>query len=120
MTPRTLRTHALAAAATVLLSASLAAPRAAAAQQAPAAPTGRIVGRVLDAESGAALSDAGVQVVGTIIGGMSGVDGRFMLPKVPAGTVTIHVRRIGYAPKTITGLMLAANGTLEQNVTLAQ
>lgn len=81
-------------------------------------PTGRIVGRVVDASSGAGLSDVGVQVVGTTLGTMSGVDGRFTLANVPAGTVTIQARRIGYAPKTVTGLMLQPGATLEQDVSL--
>jgi TonB-dependent receptor len=80
--------------------------------------TGRIVGRVIDAASGAGLSDAGVQVVGTTVGTMSGVDGRFAIPNAPAGTVTLLVRRIGFAPKTVTGLFLEAGTTLEQNVSL--
>ena len=32
---------------------------------------GRIVGRVIDAASGAGLSDAGIQIVGTTIGALS-------------------------------------------------
>lgn len=82
-------------------------------------PTGRIVGRVIDATTGQGIIDAGVQVVGTTLGVQSGVDGRFNLGAVPAGTVTITVRRLGYAPKTVTGLQLAAGQTLEQNVSLA-
>jgi TonB-dependent receptor len=82
-------------------------------------PTGRITGRVLDAASGQGLPDVGVQVVGTTLGTMSGVDGRFTLPAVPAGTVTLQFRRIGFAPKTVTAIMLEAGTTLEQNVTLA-
>ncbi len=87
---------------------------------AQAATTGRIVGRVIDASSGAGLSDAGVQVVGTTLGIMSVVDGRFIIVNVPAGTVTLQVRRIGFAPKTITGLVLEAGKTLEQVISLAQ
>lgn len=82
------------------------------------ATTGRIVGKVFDAATGNPLADAGVQVVGTTIGTMSGVGGRFTVVGVPAGTVTLTVRRIGYAPKTVTGLQLAAGQTLEQDVAL--
>ena len=81
-------------------------------------PTGRVVGRVVEAASGRALSDVGVQVVGTTLGVMTGVDGRFTLVNVPAGTVTMQLRRLGFAPKTVTGLLLDAGKTLEQNVTL--
>lgn len=82
-------------------------------------PAGRIVGRVIDAATGQGIADAGVQVVGTTIGVQSGVDGRFALNGIPAGTVTLHVRRIGFTAKTITGLLLEGHQTLEQNVTLA-
>ncbi len=83
------------------------------------APTGRIVGRVIDAASGQGVVGAGVQVVGTTIGAQSGVDGRYAISAVPAGTVTLQVRFIGYAQKTITGILLESGKTLEQNVTLA-
>lgn len=81
-------------------------------------PTGRIVGRVIDATTGQGITDAGVQVVGTTTGVQTGVDGRFTLAKVNAGTVTIQVRRIGYVAKSVTGILLNANQTLEQNISL--
>lgn len=59
-----------------------------------------------------------MQIVGTTLGGMSGVEGRYAVPNVPAGTVTIQVRRIGYAPRTITGILLSAGQSLEQNIAL--
>ena len=82
-------------------------------------PTGRVTGRIIDASTGQGLSDVGVQVVGTTIGAQSGVDGRFTMPRVPAGTVTIQARRIGFQAKTVTGIVLAADGVVEQNITLA-
>ena len=82
------------------------------------APTGRIVGRILDARSGQGVPDAGVQLVGTSLGVQTGVDGRYVLPRVPAGTTTLQVRRIGYVAKTVTGLMVPAGGTLEQDLAL--
>lgn len=82
--------------------------------------TGRIVGRVIDAASGSGLAAVGIQVVGTTLGAQSGVDGRFTIAGVPAGTVTLTVRRIGYAPKTVTGIFLEAGKTVEQDVTLAE
>ena len=89
------------------------------AQEPSAAGTGRVVGRVVDATSGAGIADAGVQVVGTTFGGRSGVDGRFTLATVPAGPVTLQVRRLGYASKTVTGLVLDAGRSLEQSIALS-
>ena len=60
--------------------------------------TGRIVGRIIDASTGQGLSDAGVQIVGTTLGTSSAIEGRYTVPNVPAGTVTIQVRRLGYTP----------------------
>ncbi|HEY7233694.1 MAG TPA: TonB-dependent receptor [Gemmatimonadaceae bacterium] len=79
----------------------------------------RIVGRVIDATTGKGVTDAGVQVVGTSVGTQTGVDGRFNLTKVPAGAVSLEVRRLGYQRKTITGIQLIAGETIEQDVTLA-
>lgn len=80
--------------------------------------TGRIVGRVIDAASGQGLPDVGIQVVGTTLGTQSGVDGRYALVNVPAGPITIQLRRLGFQPKSVTGILLDAGKTLEQNVTL--
>ena len=88
--------------------------------QEPAAtgPTGRIVGRIIDAQTGQGIPHAAIQVVGTRLGTISGVNGRYTIPSVPAGTVTLQVRLIGYGPKTVTGIMLAADKTVDQSVTL--
>src|SRR4051812_8482437 len=83
------------------------------------APTGRIVGRVIDAATGQGISEAGVKIVGMTIGAPSGVDGRYTISNIPAGTVTILVRRIGFGPKEVTGLLLTNGQTLEQNISLA-
>ncbi len=85
--------------------------------------TGRISGRVVDARTGAGVNDVGIQVVGampdsTSSGAMTGVDGRYSLPRIRAGTVTLHLRRLGYQAKTVTGVLVPAGGAIEQNVTL--
>ncbi|MGQ0767135.1 MAG: TonB-dependent receptor domain-containing protein [Gemmatimonadota bacterium] len=87
-------------------------------QATPSANTGRIVGRIIDAASGQGLPDVGVQIVGTTLGVRSGVEGRYVVANVPAGTVTIQVRRLGFAPKTVTGILLDAGRTLEQNISM--
>lgn len=80
--------------------------------------TGRIVGRVIDANTGRGLPDAGVRLTGTSLGAVSQGDGRFSVGNVPPGLVAIQVRLIGYAPKTVTGIQLRAGQTIEQDVTL--
>lgn len=91
------------------------------AQVAPTtAPTGRLVGRIVDAQSGQGIAHVAIQVVGTRIGTISGVDGRYNIPGVPAGTVTLQARLIGYQPKTVTGIILPADKSHQQDITLEQ
>lgn len=82
--------------------------------------TGRIVGRVVDATTGQGIVAAAIQVDGTTLGAQSGVDGRFAISNLSPGSITLHVRRIGFSAKTVTGLPLPAGATLEQNVSLTQ
>src|SRR5688500_3055080 len=82
--------------------------------------TGTVTGRVVDAKSGQALSEVGVQIVGTTRGVMTGLDGRFRFTDVPMGTLTLQVRRIGYQPKHITWLYLDAGATIDQPISMDQ
>jgi len=85
------------------------------AQQQP----GRIIGRVLDAD-GAPVAGAHVELADSTasISATSGLDGRFVLPGVAPGLVTIRARMVGYQPKTVSGIQVRAGGAVEQNVTL--
>jgi TonB-linked SusC/RagA family outer membrane protein len=66
-----------------------------------------IQGTVTDAASGTPIADARVSIVGSTLQGVTNLRGTYRIAGVPAGTVTLRVRRIGY--KTIeTGLTVAA------------
>jgi outer membrane receptor for ferrienterochelin and colicin len=79
---------------------------------------GRIVGRVMDAESGRTLTGAQVVIDGTSTGVLAGVDGRYILLRVPAGTVDVRAVMIGFATKTITGVVVPPGGAVELNISL--
>jgi len=79
---------------------------------------GRIVGRVVDTETGRALPGAQVVVDGTTVGVLAGVEGRYILLRVPAGFVDIRAVMIGFATKTITGIAVPPGGTVEVNIAL--
>ena len=63
-----------------------------------AVPTGRLLGRVYDVETGDAVVTAAVSVVGRAAETESDRQGRFRLSGVPMGVHELEVRRIGYAP----------------------
>lgn len=80
--------------------------------------TGTITGRIIDATTGQGLNNTQIQLVGTTNGTMAGLDGRYIIVRVAAGTATILVKRIGYGPKTVTGIIVPAGGTVALDVTL--
>ena len=81
-------------------------------------PTGKIAGRVTDAHSGAPLANTMVQITGTTIGTMTSDDGRFEIRGVPAGTQSLTIRRMGYSPRKVPGIVVEAGGTAQQQVTM--
>ncbi len=101
----------------LVLALSLAASAAPALAQGNA--SGRIAGRIVEANTGAGITGAQVIVAGTTIGTQAGLDGRYSISGVPAGTVDVTVRRIGYQPKTITGVTVPAGDGIELNITLS-
>jgi outer membrane receptor protein involved in Fe transport len=60
--------------------------------------TGRIVGRVTDAQSGAPIGEAQVFIPGTGLGGLTRANGAYVILEVPAGPREIRAERIGLAP----------------------
>lgn len=81
---------------------------------------GRITGRVVDAGQGTPVAGAVVEVVSAAPArtATSGIDGRYNLLGIAAGTVSIRVRLIGYSPKTVTGIGVAADAIVTQDLTL--
>ena len=55
-------------------------------------------GTVTDVETNAPIASASIHIRGTSFGTYSGNDGRFTIAGVPAGTLTLEIRRIGYGP----------------------
>ena len=76
------------------------------AQQPAGAPTGTVIGQVVNAETKAPLPAATVLVTGTLLRDSTNGEGRFVVREVPAGTHTLRVRFLGFGPQ-------------EQSVTLA-
>lgn len=79
------------------------------------AQTRRISGRVTSEGSGEPIPGATVQVVGTTYGAATDETGRFSV-LAPGGPVTLRVRRIGFAPKTLA----VSSGLTEVSVALAK
>ncbi len=91
----------------------------AAAAEVAAQGTGRIVGRVVNAEQGTPVAGATVELVGADRSAVSALDGRYILEQVPAGPVSLRVRMIGFGPKLVTGIVVPDGGAVAQDISLA-
>lgn len=91
---------------------ALAAPLSLAAQG-----SGTVTGTVTEQASGRSLGDVRIHVAGTVLQGVTDLRGLYRINNVPAGTVLLQVRRIGFRAleKSVT---LAANQTLTSDFVL--
>ncbi|MDZ7378271.1 MAG: TonB-dependent receptor, partial [candidate division KSB1 bacterium] len=68
--------------------------------------TGKIAGRVVDAETGAPLPGVNVIIEGTRIGAATDVNGYYVILNVPPGTYALQASMIGYARVTATNVVV--------------
>ncbi len=80
--------------------------------------TGKLVGRITDSKTGEPLPGANIQIVGTPLGTVTDVDGRFALLNIPPGSKTVKVNYIGYEPQTIEKVQIMIDLTTALDVKL--
>ena len=80
--------------------------------------TGKIAGRITDAENGDPIIGAAVMVEGTSLGAAADINGEFFILNVPPGDVTLRISAIGYSPKTLQGLRVITDQTTNANMVL--
>jgi len=80
--------------------------------------TGRVIGKVVDGEGRVPIGGARISVVGSTLRATTAVDGRFSLRDVPSGIIALKVTMIGYAPTTVTGVVVLAGEVTSQDIAL--
>jgi len=83
--------------------------------------TATIEGRVVDSASGDPVVGAAVYVLAerSRAGGLSGRDGAFRIERVPAGTLTLRARLIGYRDREVT-VRTTAGQTASMTITMGE
>ena len=81
--------------------------------------TGRIKGKISDAETGDPLIGANVLVEGTTFGAPSDVEGIFVINRIPEGIYTLQISFIGYKKSVIRGVNVTADSTTTLIISLA-
>lgn len=80
---------------------------------------GRILGRILDADTGQPLIGTLVAVPGSGIQTLSGADGRYILANVPAGATEVSTSLLGYTNRTMSGIEVGASATVTLDIELS-
>jgi TonB-dependent receptor len=79
--------------------------------------TGRIGGKITDASTGEPLPGANVRLEGTSLGASTDLDGKYLIPNVPAGSYTLKASYVGC--KTVTmEIQVKEDEQLEENIKL--
>ena len=86
-----------------------------------AAQTGTLTGKVTDSTSSAAIDQAIVEAVqgSTTVGSaLASEDGTYRIAALPPGTYSVNARRVGYRPKRIGNITVAAGQTVTTDIQL--
>jgi len=87
--------------------------------QGPASGEGRIVGRIVDESTAQPISGAQIYLAGTTIGTLSDMNGRYLIQRVPEGTHDLVTEMIGFAQKTVTGVVVDEGATVALDISIA-
>lgn len=84
------------------------------------AQSGKITGRVIDANTGETLPGANVVIDGTTRGVQTDINGNYLLLNVPPGTYTIVVSYVGYSTQRVNDVIVRTDLTTEINFSLKE
>jgi outer membrane receptor protein involved in Fe transport len=73
--------------------------------------TGKISGKVVDAETGEALPGANIQLEGTPKGAATSMDGSYYIINIPPGSFSLRVQYMGYNPIVMDNVRVSINRT---------
>lgn len=82
------------------------------------AQSGKITGKILDAETGEPLIGATVGIKGSTKGAVANIDGNYLMLNVAPGTYTLEARYIGYATLAVQEVIVRTDLTTEQDFRL--
>lgn len=85
----------------------------------PSGPSGRVAGRVVEAQSGQPIVGAQIAIVGRPGGVVSDLDGRYRTAPLPAGRYGIVARRLGMQPKQYDSVVVKAGDATIVNFALS-
>ena len=75
--------------------------------------TGKISGKVIDAQTKELPIGVNVVIIGTTLGASTDLNGEYFIINIPPGTYQLRASAVGYAPQTITNVTVSADRTTQ-------
>jgi len=80
--------------------------------------TGKIAGKVVDAQTKEGIPSVNVVVVGTSLGGASDIEGAYFILNIPPGTYQVKASAVGYTAVVTGNVQVTADQTTRVQFTL--
>lgn len=84
------------------------------------AEVGKISGTLIDQDTGEPMIGVTVYVIGTDLGAVTDLDGKYTIRKVPVGTYSLKFSMVGYATYSVEEVSVESGEIAEVSVTMAQ
>jgi hypothetical protein len=81
-------------------------------------PTGNLKGKILDGETKEPLVAVNIEILNTINGAATDMDGFYFIPGLPVGNYSIKLSYLGYEPQVLTDLIIRPGRTTFMNTEL--
>ncbi len=81
--------------------------------------TGKLAGRVVDAETGEPLIGANVVILNTSLGAACDIDGNYFILNITPGTYDVQISFVGYSSKVVKDVRIVGGITYELNESLS-
>jgi len=82
--------------------------------------SGKLVGKVIDAQTGEAIIGANILIEGTSIGGATDFNGDYIILKIPSGKFNIKASYIGYSNTIIKNVQILTDLTTNLDITISE
>lgn len=80
---------------------------------------GKIVGKVIEEETGEPLIGCNIMIEELMMGDATGVDGEYIILNIPPGTYNIKAQMLGFQPQLVTGVKIVSGLTTNIDFSLS-
>ena len=81
--------------------------------------TGKLTGKIIDAENGEILPGINILIDGTTMGDASDINGEYLINNIPPGTYTVVASGVGFQKQTFLEVQISADFTTSLDIEMS-